>query len=149
MLSTETYATPTSGGATSVGTGAPKPTVKAPPRPRRVVNASPLSPYIAAAKAATRAQTTEPRLRQLVGVCVWAAVIGGVALIIGIRAVIGSISATPPSWYQPWVIGVGLTGLALTVAAFVTVNRRWAPFALLGAASVLVIVAINLTAHAF
>ena len=148
-MSTETHATPTSGGATSVGTGAPKPTVKAPPRPRRTTS-SPLAPYVAAAKAATRAQTRqEPRLRQLVGVCVWAAVIGGVALITAIRALIGSIGATPPSWYQPWVIAVGLTGLALTVGAFVTVNRRWAPFALLGAASVLVIVAINLTAHAF
>jgi hypothetical protein len=147
-VSTETYATPTSGGATSVGTGAPKPTVKAPPRPRRET-ASPLAPYVARARAATRATSDEPRLRQLVGVCVWAAVIGGVALITAIRAIIGAISATPPSWYEPWVIAVGLGGLALTVAAFVTVNRRWAPFALLGAASVLVIVAINLTAHAF
>jgi hypothetical protein len=147
-VSTETYATPTSGGATSVGTGSPKRVVKAPPRPRRD-DSSPLAPYIAAAKAATRAQGEEPRLRQLVGVCVWAAVIGGVALITAMRAIIGSIGATPPSWYQPWVIAVGLSGLALTVAAFVTVNRRWAPFALLGAASVLVIVAIDLTAHAF
>jgi hypothetical protein len=148
-VSTETYATPTSGGATSVGTGSPKRTVKAPPRPRRETS-SPPAPYIAAARPATRAQTSpEPRLRQLVGVCVWAAVIGGVALITGIRAIIGSIGTNPPSWYQPWVIAVGLGGLALTVAAFVTVNRRWAPFALLGAASVLVIVAINLTAHAF
>lgn len=144
-MSIETYATPTSGGAKAVGAGEVRRTVKAPPRPRKGSSGG-----FTTTPADPRPHVRqEPRLRQLVGVCAWAAVIGGVALVVGIRALIGSLSSQPPGWYEPSVLSVGLTGLGLTVAAFMTVKRRWAPFALLGAASVLVIVAVNLTAHAF
>jgi hypothetical protein len=85
----------------------------------------------------------------MVAICLWAAVIGGIALITGIRVIIGSISSSPAGWYMPWAIGVGTACLALTVAAFVTVNKRWAPFILLGAATILMVVAIDLTGNAF
>jgi hypothetical protein len=75
--------------------------------------------------------------------------IGGLSLIIGIRGVIGSLTDNPAGWYQPAVITVGLCGLGSTVAAFLTVNRRWVPFALLGLATALVITALFLTANAF
>jgi hypothetical protein len=146
-VSTETHATPTSGGAAGLEAGAKKRTVKAPPRPRR--DGSTWDSVTPATSHPRVRIGPEPRLRQLVGVCVWAAVIGGVALVTGIRALIGSLGAGPPSWYEPSVISVGLGGLALTVAAFATVNRRWIPFALLGAATVTLVVALNLTAHAF
>jgi hypothetical protein len=75
--------------------------------------------------------------------------IGGLALIIGLRGMIGTLADQPAGWYLPSVITVGLLGLGSTVAAFLTVNRRWVPFALLGAASALVITALFLTANAF
>ncbi len=150
-MSTDTYATPTSGGAAAVGstpTIANSPTrrtVPAPPRPRRprglVPTVSPSTPRVDVGP--------QPRLRQLVGVCLWAALIGGVALVTAVRALIGSLGADPPSWYLPWVSAVGTAGLGSTIAAFVTVNRKWVPFALLGVSTVLVIVALNFTAHAF
>jgi hypothetical protein len=147
-VSTETYATPTSGGATAVGEGQGRRTVKAPPRPRR--SSPDWTPVEAAeVKAPHLRENGEPRLRQMVGVCLWAAVIGGIALITGIRVIIGSISSNPASWYLPWAIGVGTVCLALTVAAFLTVNKRWAPFALLGAATILMVVGVELTGHAF
>src|SRR5262249_42403915 len=142
-----TYATPTSGGAT-VGTtpATQRRTVPAPPRPRNGQRPSSLFTASTAASSATR---NEPRLRQLVGVCVWAALIGGLALILGLRRMIGPLTDDPAGWYLPAVISVGLVGLGSTVAAFLTVSRRWIPFALLGAATALVITALFLTANAF
>jgi len=40
------------------------------------------------------------------------------------------------AWYAPTVITIGLLGLACTIGAFASVHRRRLPFALLGAASV-------------
>jgi hypothetical protein len=85
----------------------------------------------------------------MVAVCLWAAVIGGIALITGIRVIIGLISSHAAGWYMPWAIGVGTACLVLTVTAFMTVNKRWAPFILLGAASILMVVGIELTGNAF
>ena len=91
----------------------------------------------------------EPRLRQLMGVCGWAAVLGGVGLVIGIRGLIGVIAGDPPGWFEPSMIVVGIVGIALTVGAIVTVGRRRAPWALLGASSLVLISAMILTAQAF
>lgn len=148
-MSTDTYATPTSGGATAVGEGQGRRTVKAPPRPRPSSRDwTPLETADVSSSPHLR-ENGEPRLRQMVAICLWAAVIGGIALITGIRVIIGSISSSPAGWYMPWAIGVGTACLALTVAAFVTVNKRWAPFILLGAATILMVVAIDLTGNAF
>lgn len=90
-----------------------------------------------------------PRLRQLMGVCGWAAVLGGIGLIIGLRGQIGILTGEPPTWYEPSLIGVGIVGILLTVAAFLTVNRRRAPWIFLSSSSVALIVAMSLTSSAF
>lgn len=109
---------------------------------------------IAATAAGTRRpgsprQPEAPRLRQLMGVCGWAAVLGGIGLIIGLRGHIGILAGEPPTWYEPSFIIVGVIGILLTVGAFLTVHRRRAPWILLGTSSVALIVAMSLTSTAF
>jgi hypothetical protein len=90
-----------------------------------------------------------PRLRQLIGVCGWAAVLGGVGLVIGIRGLIGVLAGNPPGWFEPTMIVVGFVGISLTVAAFLTVHRNRAPWVYLGASSLSLIAAMIVTAQAF
>jgi hypothetical protein len=96
-----------------------------------------------------RQPTPEPRLRQLMGVCGWAAVLGGISLIVTLRGLFGVIAGSPPAWYEPSAVAVGLTGIALTVAAFVTVHRQRVPWFLLGGATIFLLAAMIVTAIAF
>ena len=91
----------------------------------------------------------QPRLRQLMGVCGWAALLGVVGLVVGIRGFIGDLVGAAPDWYEPAMIAVGFIGIALTVGAFITVQRRRMPYALLGGATVVLVYAMTLTATAF
>ncbi len=91
----------------------------------------------------------QPRLRQLMGVCGWAALLGVVGLVVGIRGFIGDLVGAAPSWYEPAMIAVGLVGIGLTVGAFITVQRRRMPYALLSGATVVLVYAMTLTATAF
>jgi hypothetical protein len=103
----------------------------------------------AAAAATRRSARVEPRLRQLMGVCGWAAVLGGIGLVIGLRGQVGILTGQPPSWYEPSLIAVGVVGILLTVGAFLTVHRKRAPWIFLGSSSVALIVAMSLTSNAF
>jgi hypothetical protein len=94
-------------------------------------------------------QREQPRMRQLMGVCGWAALLGGLGLVIGIRGFIGDLMGKAPGWYEPAMIVVGILGIGLTVSAFVTVNRDRLPYALLGAASAVLLTALFFTASAF
>ena len=91
----------------------------------------------------------QPRLRQLMGVCGWAALLGVVGLVVGIRGFIGDLVGAAPDWYEPAMIAVGLIGIGLTVGAFITVQRRRMPYALLSGATVALVYAMTLTATAF
>jgi len=91
---------------------------------------------------------SQPRLRQMLGVCGWAAVLGLIGLVVGIRGFYADLMDATPSWYEPMMIGVGLTGIALTVGAFVSVQRRRTPYILLSAATVVLAYAIFLTVQA-
>jgi hypothetical protein len=91
----------------------------------------------------------EPRLRQLIGVCGWAAVLGGIGLVLGIRALLGEIYGGAPSWYQPSMVITGLVGIGLTIGSFLTVHHPRRPWILLGIASGALVVAIVLTSLAF
>ncbi len=83
------------------------------------------------------------------GVCGWAAVLGGVGLIIGIRGLIGVLADEPPTWYEPSMIAAGFVGIALTVGSFLTVQRRRLPWIMLSSSSITLVVAMSLTANAF
>ncbi|MEV4138174.1 hypothetical protein AB0J72_39140 [Dactylosporangium sp. NPDC049742] len=76
-----------------------------------------------------------PEPRHLAAVCGWAALLGLGGMAVALRAFVGLVSASR-GWYAPTVIVIGLVGLACTIAAFASVHKRRLPFALLGAASV-------------
>jgi hypothetical protein len=143
-VGTETYASPTSTGtaapspvpsarsANGTANGAVNGTVPAPAaRP-----AGPASWIAEPAGRRPRVEAPEPRLRQLIGVCGWAAVLGGIGLVIGIRGFFGVLAGDPPSWYEPAAAIAGGLGIALTIGAFLTVHRNRAPWIMLLASSV-------------
>jgi hypothetical protein len=150
-VGTETYATPTSTGsgiaavpAARAGSGtltAPAPATA----PISWIN-RPLTPARAGADPGAQ---PEPRLRQLMGVCGWAAVLGGIGLVIGIRGFVGVLMDEPPGWYEPAAVVTGLIGILLTVGAFATVNLRRVPWLMLGGSSVVLVIAMVLTTAAF
>jgi hypothetical protein len=90
----------------------------------------------------------QPRLRQMFGVCAWAAVLGVIGLVVGARGLIAILMKASPGWYEPAMIGVGVVGIGLTVGAFMTVHRRRLPYALLTAATAVLAYAVLLTVTA-
>jgi len=83
------------------------------------------------------------------GVCGWAAVLGGIGLVLGLRGFIGILAGDAPSWYEPSTVAAGLVGIGLTVGSFLTVHRVRAPWVLLSCASVTLVTAMVFTSVAF
>jgi hypothetical protein len=93
---------------------------------------------------AMRPETKQPPAPgRLVGLCAWAAVIGLIGLVLAIRSAFAIISGAP-GWFAPIAAIVGLIGFSSTLGAFVTARWRIAPWALLGVASLTIIVALVL-----
>jgi len=65
------------------------------------------------------------------------------ALVVGLGASDGLATAL-----QPLAVGCGLTGLGLTIGAFLTIGRRRTPWVLLGAATAVVVVLLVAVAAA-
>ena len=86
-----------------------------------------------------------PKLRTLAGLAGWAAGIGVIGLAVGIRGLILILVSKTPGWYEPTLIIMGLTGIALTAAAFLTVQYRLVPWILLGASSAVLLASIIAT----
>lgn len=139
----ETYTTATDGGSRSTTGTITAPAQRGSGPMSWTTSVAPVEP------ARARDARPAPRLRQLIGVCGWAAVLGGVGLVIGIRGLIGVLAGNPPGWFEPTMIVVGFVGISLTVAAFLTVHRNRAPWVFLGASSLSLIAAMIVTAQAF
>jgi hypothetical protein len=93
---------------------------------------------------AMRPDTKQPPAPgRLVGLCAWAAVIGLIGLVLAIRSAFAIISGAP-GWFAPIAAIVGLIGFSSTLGAFITARWRVAPWALLGVASLTIIVALIL-----
>jgi hypothetical protein len=93
---------------------------------------------------AMRPDTKQPPAPgRLVGLCAWAAIIGIIGLVLAIRSAFAIISGAP-GWFAPVAAIVGLIGFSSTLGAFVTARWRIAPWALLGVASLTIIVALIL-----
>jgi hypothetical protein len=73
-----------------------------------------------------------PQLRTLAGLATWAAALGLGGLVMGLRGLILILATHPPQWYEPTMVVMGLLGIGLTVGAFLTVQHRYLPWALLG-----------------
>jgi hypothetical protein len=80
------------------------------------------------------ADDPEPSPRYLIGVSVWAALLGLGGIAVGLRALIGML-ATDTSWYTPTVVAIGTAGLVATIGAFASVHRRRMPWLMLGVAT--------------
>ena len=76
-----------------------------------------------------------PKLRRLAALAGWAAAIGVIGLAVGVRGLILILVTKAPGWYEPTLITMGLVGIAVTAAAFLTVQHRYVPWALLGLGS--------------
>ena len=151
-MGTETYAKPTATGAAAPplvpsarsANGAPPNGTGVAPRatgtPRWIAQAAASRP---------RVEPPEPRLRQLIGVCGWAAVLGGIGLVIGIRGLFGVLAGDPPTWYEPAAVVAGGLGIALTIGAFLTVHRNRAPWIMLLFSSVSLATTMVMTSVAF
>jgi hypothetical protein len=86
-----------------------------------------------------------PKLRKLAGLAGWAAALGVVGLVVGIRGLLVILVSKPPHWYEPTLITMGLIGIALTAAAFLTVQYRRVPWVLLGLSSGVLLASIVVT----
>jgi hypothetical protein len=84
------------------------------------------------------------RLRRLLGATSWAALLGFIGLIIGMRVVFG-IFTTIPTWYLLVTCVLGLAGVACTVGAFATLHKGRLPWKLLGAATVIEAISFGAT----
>jgi len=146
-VASETYTSSTVTQPRRGGTGAPA--VPAPGTPESGPDSWSLAGMTESQPRTPRSSTPAPRLRQLMGVCGWAAVLGGVGLVLGIRGLFGVLTHSAPGWFEPAMSLTGVIGIALTVGGFLTVHRRRAPWIFLGAGSVVLVVAMVLTSKAF
>lgn len=85
-----------------------------------------------------------PPNTRLLGLCVWATVIGVIGLAVAGRALLTVAAGTGPAWYEPTLSAVGTAGVAFTAAAFLTERRIRLPWLLLGLATVPVLVNVGL-----
>src|SRR5690349_10640986 len=87
-----------------------------------------------------------PDPRRLAGLAGWAAALGLVGLVVGVRGLVAILVGGIPGWYEPTLIGMGLVGVALTSGAFLTVQQGRLPWLLLGGGTAVLLSSIVATA---
>jgi hypothetical protein len=93
--------------------------------------------------AVTSEQYPLPRRRPLppagtgrsLGVWGWVTLLGVLGLASALRGIDTVLAGTAPSWYEPALAGLGLTGIVLAATAALAVRRRRLPWVLLGLAT--------------
>jgi hypothetical protein len=88
-----------------------------------------------------------PSQRRLAGLCGWAALLGFLGVATGARGLV-AILVKAPTWYEPTLIIIGLTGIALAAVAFLTVQYDYIPWLFLTLSSAALLAAIITTAQA-
>jgi hypothetical protein len=86
-----------------------------------------------------------PNPRRLAGLAGWAAALGLLGLVVGVRGLVAILIGGIPGWYEPTLIGMGLVGIGLTSGAFLTVQRGQLPWILLGAGTAVLLSSIVAT----
>jgi hypothetical protein len=79
-------------------------------------------------------RSDSPAPGRLIGLAGWAAALGILGAILAIRAGIGMLVGAP-SWFFPTETAIGIVGVGLTMAAFLTARIKNLPWLLLGFAS--------------
>jgi hypothetical protein len=95
------------------------------------------------------ADDPEPATRRLLGMSLYASMLGLLGLAVAIRGVAGIVGGHTPAWYEPTLVAAGLIGVALVVAAFLSIHRRLLPWLLLLAAAIPLTANLVATAYAF
>jgi hypothetical protein len=95
----------------------------------------------------TPAERLPPAPRRLVGLCSWAAAVGILGVMVGIRAVVVTIIGAA-SWFPVTAGAVGVIGVVACMGAFVTARKAQIPWILLSVASLTLIIASILTSVA-
>jgi hypothetical protein len=62
---------------------------------------------------------------------IYGSILGLAGVGVGLRAFLAVLGGTAPFWYVPLLAFAGLIGVALAVGAFLSVHRRFLPWALL------------------
>lgn len=89
-----------------------------------------------------------PPTTRLIVMCAWATTLGVVGLVVATRGLMGIMGGQVPSWYEPSMVGIGLTGIGLTVGAFMSIHRRRMPWFLLALATIPLAATVVLTIRA-
>src|SRR5436190_18996993 len=113
-----------------------RPPLAVPMQPQQVAGATADPPGLSSVTGAFRRPNLSrggPDPRRLAGLAGWAAAIGLVGLVVGVRGLVAILVGGIPGWYEPTLIGMGLVGIGLTAGAFLTVQRGRLPWYLLGA----------------
>jgi hypothetical protein len=77
-----------------------------------------------------------PGTGRLLGMSIYAALLGLAGVGVGVRGLLSQISGGVPGWY-PWVLAfLGMISVVLSVGAFLSIHRRMLPWMLLMAAAV-------------
>ncbi len=106
-----------------------------------------LAPVASAFRRPPPARTTaEPGARRLVAVCLWAAVLGIIGVLVGLRGWFAIITETAPTWYLAALCVLGIVGIAFTAGSFLTVHQRRMPWLLLSTGSLTLSVSMAVTA---
>jgi hypothetical protein len=83
-----------------------------------------------------------PHMGRMVAMCVWAAVVTLLGMVVAIRMFIAIVIQPGPAWLLPTVVVFGIAGIGCAGVAFGTIHHKWLPWRLLGAATLLL--AVNL-----
>jgi len=87
-----------------------------------------------------------PSGRRLFGLCVASAALGFGGILIGARGWFGLVMHKAESWYLPAIVIMGVVGILAAAGGFLTVHRRYAPWALICASAAILVTAIVVTA---
>ncbi|GAB7040067.1 MULTISPECIES: hypothetical protein [Catenuloplanes] len=77
----------------------------------------------------------EPSTRRLLTLSCWAGALALFGLAVAVRGLAALVADTAGGWHEPATVAVGVTGIAFTVGAFMSVHRRRLPWIMLAAAT--------------
>jgi hypothetical protein len=81
------------------------------------------------------ADDPEPATRRLLGMSLYASLLGLVGLAVAVRGVVAIMAGSVPGWYEPTLAVAGGVCVGLVVGAFLSIHRRVLPWLLLVAAA--------------
>ncbi len=87
-----------------------------------------------------------PTARRLFGLCVGAAALGIIGILVGARGWLGLLMHKAESWFLVTIVILGVAGVLTASAAFLTVHRRLVPWIMLTVSALILVSSIVVTA---